>query len=194
MQLKTCLRAYGDSEGQDQPVHLHSLIRAFAVRKQNHWILQNVSMKSKCPDETLRMYRLMWIRIIFVRSKARSRLTWLIYTHKFVITCETTAMQTIHLKLQDIFESRHIFFAGKLVNKNEYFRMSPSAVLTGPFNNNEHLAFWVQLFKANDVQKLLTFFQQKISEYCVFSPLKQLTKWPLTSSLSWRRFEQLSPG
>ena len=31
---------------------------------------------------------------------------------------------------------------------------------------------------------LLTFFQQKISEYCVLNPLKQLTKWPLTSSLS----------
>ena len=26
------------------------------------------------------------------------------------------------------------------------------------------------------VQKLLTFFQQKISEYCVLTPLKQLTK------------------
>ena len=34
------------------------------------------------------------------------------------------------------------------------------------------------------VQKLLTFFfQQKISEYCILNPLKQLTKWPLTSSL-----------
>ena len=29
------------------------------------------------------------------------------------------------------------------------------------------------------VQKLLTFFQQKISEYCILDPLKQLTKWPL---------------
>ena len=35
------------------------------------------------------------------------------------------------------------------------------------------------------VQKLLTFSQQKISEYCVLNPLKQLTKWPLTSSLSY---------
>ena len=31
---------------------------------------------------------------------------------------------------------------------------------------------------------LLTFFQQKISEYCILNLLKQLTKWPLTSSLS----------
>ena len=73
---------------------------------------------------------------------------------------------------------------------------------------------WAQLFKANDVvskrfvkiyiefyanilkffaekmwvafaeQKLLTFFQQKILEYCILNPLEQLTKWPLTSSLS----------
>ena len=38
---------------------------------------------------------------------------------------------------------------------------------------------WVAL-----VQKLLTFFQQKVSEYCILNLLKQLTKWPLTSSLS----------
>ena len=66
---------------------------------------------------------------------------------------------------------------------------------------------WAQLFKANDVvkiyiewyanmlkffaekmwvamQKLLTFFQQKVSEYYVLNPLKQLTKCPLTSLLS----------
>ena len=50
---KTCLRAYADSEGPDQPAHSHSLIRAFVVRKQNHWLLQNVSMESKCLDETV---------------------------------------------------------------------------------------------------------------------------------------------
>ena len=44
------------------------------------------------------------------------------------------------------------------------------------------------------VQKLLTFFQQNISEYCILNPLKQLTKWPLKSSLSQRWFEQLDPG
>ena len=38
------------------------------------------------------------------------------------------------------------------------------------------------------------FFSKKISEYCILNPLKQLTKWPLTSSLSWRRLEQLGPG
>ena len=41
--------------------------------------------------------------------------------------------------------------------------------------------------------KLLTFFHQKIPEYCILNPLKQLTKWPLMSSLSLRRFEQLGP-
>ena len=56
---KTCLSAYADSEGPDQPAHPHILIRAFAVRKQNHWILKNISMENKCPDETLRMCRTM---------------------------------------------------------------------------------------------------------------------------------------
>ena len=35
----------------DQNAHLHSLIRAFAVSKQNHWILQNASMENRCPDD-----------------------------------------------------------------------------------------------------------------------------------------------
>ena len=37
---KTCLRAYADSEGPDQTAHPRSLIRAFTVRQQIHWILQ----------------------------------------------------------------------------------------------------------------------------------------------------------
>ena len=44
---KTCLRAYGDSEGQDKPAHLHNLVRAFPVFWQNHRILQFVWMDSK---------------------------------------------------------------------------------------------------------------------------------------------------
>ena len=54
------------------------------------------------------------------------------------------------------------------------------------------LKFFVEkMWVAFAVQKLLTFFQQKISEYCILNPLKQLTKWTLTGSL-WR-FEQLGP-
>ena len=34
-----CLWAYEDSEGSDQPAHPLRLIRAFAFRKKNHWIL-----------------------------------------------------------------------------------------------------------------------------------------------------------
>ena len=30
---KTCLRAYADNEGPDQPAHPRSLIRAFTIRK-----------------------------------------------------------------------------------------------------------------------------------------------------------------
>ena len=36
------VQAYADSEGPDQPAHPRSLIRAFGVRQQNHWILQNI--------------------------------------------------------------------------------------------------------------------------------------------------------
>ena len=54
--------------------------------------------------------------------------------------------------------------------------------------------FAEKMWVAFAVQKLLTFFQQKISEYCVLNPLKQLKKWPLTNLLSYRRFEQLGPG
>ena len=44
--------------------------------------------------------------------------------------------------------------------------------------------FAEKMWVAFAVQKLLTFFQQKISEYFILNPLKQLTEWPLTSSLS----------
>ena len=40
----------------------------------------------------------------------------------------------------------------------------------------------------------VAFAVQKMSEYCILNPIEQLTKWPLTSSLSYRRFEQLGPG
>ena len=41
-----------DTEGPDQPAHLRRLILAFAVRKQNHWILYDVKIENKYPDET----------------------------------------------------------------------------------------------------------------------------------------------
>ena len=44
--------------------------------------------------------------------------------------------------------------------------------------------FAEKMWVAFAVQKLLTFFQQNISEYCILNLLKQLTKLPLTSSLS----------
>ena len=36
----TCFLAYIGNEGPDQPAHPRGLIRAFAVRYQNHWILE----------------------------------------------------------------------------------------------------------------------------------------------------------
>ena len=61
---KTCLQAYADSEDPDQPAHARSLIRIFTVRWQNHWIIQNVWMNGKDPDDTLRMRRMIWMRIL----------------------------------------------------------------------------------------------------------------------------------
>ena len=42
----TWLRAYANSEGPDQPAHPCRLIRAFAVYKQNHWILKNTRWRA----------------------------------------------------------------------------------------------------------------------------------------------------
>ena len=44
--------------------------------------------------------------------------------------------------------------------------------------------FAEKMWVAFAMQKLLTYFQEKISEYYVLNPLKQLMKWPLMSSLS----------
>ena len=43
-----------DKEGPDEPLYPRSLIRTLAVRKHNHWILQNGSLASKYPDATLK--------------------------------------------------------------------------------------------------------------------------------------------
>ena len=48
---ETCLRAYADREGPDQTSHPRSLIKAFAVHKEKHLILKNVSVESKCSDD-----------------------------------------------------------------------------------------------------------------------------------------------
>ena len=37
--VKMCLWSYVDSKSLDQPAHSRRLIRAFAVHKQNQWIL-----------------------------------------------------------------------------------------------------------------------------------------------------------
>ena len=69
------LRSYADSEGPDQPAHPRSLIRAFTVRLQNHWIQQNIWMESKDTNDTLRMRRMIWLYVtyssVYVNSEAR---------------------------------------------------------------------------------------------------------------------------
>ena len=60
-QANMCLQAIADSEGPDQTARMRSLIRAFTVCEQNHWLLQNVWMDSKGSDDTLRMRTMIWI-------------------------------------------------------------------------------------------------------------------------------------
>ena len=64
-----------------------------------------------------------------------------------------------------------------LVNDSLKFTSSDTQPITLKF-------FAEKMWVAFALEKLLTFFQQKISEYCILNLLKQLTKWPLTSSLS----------
>ena len=49
------MRKHADSEGTDQPMSSHYMIKAIAVCSQNHRTLQNVSMESKSKNEILRM-------------------------------------------------------------------------------------------------------------------------------------------
>ena len=60
---KCAFRACSDSKGPDQTAF--SLIRAFAVCCQNHWILWNVSMESKDPNKTLNMRLLACLKTQF---------------------------------------------------------------------------------------------------------------------------------
>ena len=50
------------------------------------------------------------------------------------------------------------------------------------FTSNDTQICWnffaEKMWVAFALQKLLTFFQQNISEYCILNQLKQLTKWP----------------
>ena len=50
---------HADSKGPDQTVHPDQpVIKAFAVCKQNHWILLNASMESKCLDENAHIWNI----------------------------------------------------------------------------------------------------------------------------------------
>ena len=75
-------KTYADSEGPNQPAHPHSLIRAFAYRSKNHWLLQNGRIECECPDETLRMHRIICICAFCVYSKALFNLARPIYENQ----------------------------------------------------------------------------------------------------------------
>ena len=81
-----CFQAYEDTKDLDQPAHPHSLIRAFPVRQQNHWILQYVWMESKGPNDTLCMHRMIWIFTFCTCSKTLYCLVWPIYLVSLTFT------------------------------------------------------------------------------------------------------------
>ena len=76
---KTCLWAYADSKGPDQPAHPHSLIGAFFVSANRTIGYNNMfQWRAKCSYETFRMPRIIWIATFCTCSKA---LFWLDVAH-----------------------------------------------------------------------------------------------------------------
>ena len=71
---KMDLRAFVDSKGPDKTAHPHNLIRAFAVRYQNHWIL-TIRIEIKVPDDSLRMRRMIYLNAHFANTKTTFCLT-----------------------------------------------------------------------------------------------------------------------
>ena len=55
--MKSCLRAYANSEGPDHNWQMQS-DEGLHCPFTNHRILQNVSIESKGPDDTLSIYRM----------------------------------------------------------------------------------------------------------------------------------------
>ena len=117
---KTGHQAIADRKGPDQTAHPRSLIRAFTVHKRNHWILQNVSMESKCPDETLPVCRVMWICILCACSKAYFRLARSI---RRWTTCASTQSdqwvvgRCVHLlKISEGWPCHRLPFGGRLLS------------------------------------------------------------------------------
>ena len=74
------------------------------------------------------------------------------------------------------------FFSGPACSKLTMSLVNDSL----KFTSSDTQICWNFLLKKKMwvAQKLLTFFQQNISEYCILNPLIQLTELPLTSSLS----------
>ena len=70
-----------------QPAHTRSLIRAFAVRKQKQWILQNVWMESKSLDDTLRIHRMISI-CAFLGHFRRHFFAWLAHIPSIFWICK----------------------------------------------------------------------------------------------------------
>ena len=120
--------------------------------------------------------------------------------------CTMRKLVSLHMHIAKAKISLHIdtVWSGPLLSANRIIRHYRICIngeqMPGPscskqsmslFNNSLKFTSSANMLKFFDekmwvafaVQKLLTFFQHIISEYCILNPLKQFTKWPLTTML-----------
>ena len=95
----------------------------------------------------------------------------------------------LHKKYQILFLFEACYVKSNLLLKHEIKKSGPSCSKLTTSLVNDSLKYAEifcrkKMWVAFAVQKLPTFFSANISEYCILNSLKQLTTWPLTSSLS----------
>ena len=127
-------------------------------------------------------------RHIFQWALRKKIFIWISVTSR-AMTCR---QKNVLYKLND---ARFIITKGASLSGSDVYLTRPSCSKLTTSLVNDSLKFtssdtqicWIffaEKMWVAAVQKLFTFFQQKISEYCILNLLKQLTKWPLMSLLS----------
>ena len=122
---------------------------------------------------------LSWLEQEFEHVKFRAQIMYDI-TYSIVIIIWATSSEKVPSNMHKICRLWSSWACTK-------YQPGPScSKLTTSLVNDLHrvICKYAEIFCWKNVQKLLAFFQQKISEYCILNPLKQLMKWPLTSLLS----------
>ena len=83
---------YAESEGPDKTVHVRSLTRAFALRLQYHWKVQNSSMEKQVRGESVRLRNMSQLSTVeklnmfVVIGIALGKIFFLI--HKSILVCK----------------------------------------------------------------------------------------------------------